>query len=222
MKKLILICALVASAITSQAATHFTTRMLTGAFTCISNGTTLSYNTSNVWYYSYSAGTNVYGGSTNAGGFTIPGPLTQAPLVPNLNGDINNNLALQVIVGSTNNLFRPSGMSPVVGNLTWTNPTPFLPFFTNALAQTNTLVITLSKVGSRQFGVPDANSTNSTLSCTILVTNGIVGAITMPINTGFLQGAGAISASISATAAGSGNLGVGPIVNAINLVGWTP
>ena len=196
--------------------THFTSRMINGALLCVSNSVTITTASTNYNYYQYSAGTNVLAGGTNAAGNLIPYALTDAQLVPDINADVNPNLAIQVVIGYTNNLFLSGVTSPVMYNTVWTNPTSF---FGNSVTQTNTATITLSPISSGDFTLPDTTGVK-TFSFTVNQTNQTPVVLTTNLPVAFLQGAWGLRASV-AVGAGTGN-GTGMILNGLSLVGFKP
>lgn len=202
----------------SDAATivHVTNRLLTGTYLCVSNGTTVSPTASNAWYYSYSAGTNVIGGSTNAAGTYYASPIVLGGLFPDMNADVNPNVALQIVIGYTNNLFLPSGQSPTMLNTVWTNPSPvFLPQPT----ATNAWSVTLTPVASKEFPM-DGPVVGKSFTISGFYTNGVPMVITTNLPVALLQGCYALAPSITV---GTGtNAANGVVFNAINITGWTP
>ena len=195
--------------------THFTQRLITGTYLCLSNGTALTTGGTNSYYYSYSAGTNVLSGSTNAAGMLIPSPVNAGVIFPDANVDINPNLALQVVIGFTNNLFLAGVQSPVMLNTVWTNPAPYL---TNGVVSTNSLQITLTAMSSGDFNVPDTTG-SKTFTFTVGQTNQVATVTTTNLPTAFLQGCYGFTIAGTNTVTGAGQ---GVIINGINLVGWKP
>lgn len=234
--------ALAASAI--NPVSHFTYRMIqNGTSVCISNSTALSMSSSNFVYYNYELGTNVCGGAipftiytnfptvgVNQTNFLapIPSPITIGPLWSDLNGDVNPNIALQVIIGYTNIVIPSVGgrQTPTLLNTVWTNPTSF---FTNpiaALAATNTITIQLVGIASMDMG-PGFYDQGSTIPLThvfqftCIQSNATTIVVTTNLPTAFLQGMAAVYATVATTnSAGGGGQGI--ILNALNLVGWKP
>ena len=210
--------ATVASAITPN---HFTERGITGTYLCLSNSAGVSGGasfalgaSSNFWYYSYAAGTNVLVGSTNNAGILASSPIGDLPIYPDANVDINPTLALQVVLGYTNQLFLTGVQSPVMINTVWTNP---VPVFTNSAVQTNTVVITVVPVSSGEFGLADTASKG--FSFTVIQTNQIPITVTTNLPNSLLQGSYSLRWSATNTATGTGQ---GVIFNALNLTGWKP
>jgi len=194
---------------------HVTQRFVNGTYLCVSNSQTLTQSASNSWYFSYQAGTNLLGGATNASGVAAPGPLVDASVSPNLNGDVNNNVAMQVILGYTNKLFLPPNMSSSMVATMWTN---VLSKFTNATAQTNTVTITVYPVSSEEFNVAD--TAGKSFSFAVIQTNGIPTVLSTNLPTALLQGEARLRITVANGAQAGTGLGV--IVNAINLVGSRP
>jgi hypothetical protein len=206
---------------TAMAATpvHFTDRLLTGTYLCLSNSVTFLSGSTNQVYYSYSAGTNVLAGATNGANMTIASPLGFGDIVPDVNADVNPNLALQVIVGYTNKLFLAGVQSPVMLNTVWTNPVPFM---IPGTGQTNTLTVTLTPVSSGDFLVADTAEGLKSFTVVMGQTNGVASVVTTNLPVGFLQGCAKFSVSLACGTGTTNAAGAGIVVDAVNLVGWKP
>ena len=214
----------------TQASTmvHKSIRMLTGTYLILSNTTTTAnytpFNSSNVWFYSYAAGTNIQSQTTNAVGMFYPYALSTASMWPDMNADIAPNVALQVVLGYTNSLFTAGVQSPVMINTVWTNPAPAAEQPTG----TNNVTITLNAVGSGDFGVPDTGvgstapikSFTFTFGITNASGNGTPVVITTNLPTAFLQGLYAVYPTISVAPLTSSTNTL--VLNGLNLVGWSP
>ena len=215
-KKLISIGASVAmllgGGVSAMANTHFSSSFLSGTYLVVSNSVTVSQTSSNVWFYSYAAGTNVQSFATNAAGILYPAAIADSPVIADANSDVNPNIAVQIVVGYSNNIFAASVQTPVVN--TWTNPIPAIPV--NSLS-TNVVTVTLSTVSSVALGLADTSTGKTfTFSVTANGTTPVVFSTNLP--TSFLQGAGAIRATVGA----GGGTGSGIVVNVLNLTGWKP
>lgn len=215
-KKLISIGASVAmllgGGVSAMANTHFSSSFLSGTYLVVSNSVTVSQTSSNVWFYSYAAGTNVQSFATNAAGILYPAAIVDSPMIADVNSDVNPNIAVQIVVGYSNNIFAASVQTPVVN--TWTNPIPAIPV--NSLS-TNVVTVTLSTVSSVALGLADTSTGKTfTFSITANGTTPVVVSTNLP--TSFLQGAGAIRATVGV----GGGTGSGIVVNALNLTGWKP
>ena len=212
-------------------AVHVTERMINGTYLCVSNSTTASISASNQWYYGYQYGTNVLGGSVP---FTIqtnwpsqgvnttnyfnpvPSPLVNVGVFPDINADVNPNVALQIVIGYTNQLFALGVQSPVLINTVWTNPAPF---FAGNIGATNSWTVTLTPVATGDF--PLDTLPTKTFSVSGLWTNGVPLVLTTNVPTAFLQGLKAVSPSIT-VGPGTNAAPNGIVFNAINLTGWSP
>lgn len=232
-KKITLAVALIAMVIVPQvtlaangAVVHKTERFLTGTMLVVTNLSPYTALTSNQWYYSYTAGTNVQGGATNATGMTYPGPVTTCPLAPNANGDLNTTYAIQWVVGYTNGnstygkLFYPPGFTPTGLNAVWTNPAPPAMF---ASTGTNTVTVVVAPRESAEFGVPFATTYAGlkTFTFSFAVTNGVPNIGSTNISSSLLQGASGLTI-LSITATNATTAGGAAVINGLNLVGWVP
>lgn len=204
--------------------THFTARFLTGTMLCVSNATLCSIINSNYWNFDYTIGTNVLVGVTNVNGILIKGPMQTVDLLPDGNGDVNPNLAIQFIAGFTNLVVPAPGgnQTPTLG--VWTNPTAFFTNAATAITGTNTVVVTIFPIMSADAGgwwdqgatIPLPRS----FSFTCIQSNATPIVISTNLPTSFLQGAKGLYAQIGVTNSGGTSQGV--IVDALNLVGWKP
>lgn len=223
---------------------HFTYRMIFGGTAvCISNSTSLFPANSNFWYYSYASGTNVLGGTTPFTIYTnyptvginqtnllspVPSPICIGNLWSDLNGDVNPNIACQIIIGYTNIVIVPSGgyQTPTLINTVWTNPTSFFTNPVTALAATNTVTVQLIGIGSLDMG-PGFFDLGATIPIprifqfTCVQSNSQPIVVVTNIPTSFLQGLAAVYPVVSTTnSAGGGGQGI--ILDALNLIGWKP
>lgn len=211
---------------TSFALVHKTERFLSGTMLYVTNSSAYTSAASNFWYYSYAAGTNVLAGATNNAALTWPSPVNTVPIFPDINGDVNPNLAIQFIAGITNSgpvnqfLFYPPNFTPSMVSTIWTNPAPVA--FT---ISTNVVTVVVAPKDSNEFYISPtpsalwAYSKTFTFAFTNINGRPLVGQTNLP--TGFLQGASGLQiVSIGVTNAGDG--GIGAVINGINLVGWSP
>ena len=221
-KKLISLALAIGLPLAAQATTvkHVTERMLTGAYLCVLTNTTATITTSNLQFYSYAAGTNILSLQTNVLGNFTSAALQNAAVFPDINADVNPNIALQVVMGYTNQLFSLGVQSPVMINTVWTNAQPAaIP----SVGSTNQYTITLTAVSSAEFPVDQSVPTFKTFSVTGEYTNGVPYVFSTNLPTSFLQGAYAVSPSITIGAGTNGTAGLNVVIfNALNLTGWTP
>jgi len=248
---LVCMTATVSSANAAGTLVHRTVRLLSGTWLCMSNGFT-SANGTNFWYYNYAVGSNVLGNAqltslstntypngvsittTNYGTTYSGALLTNAPVWPDLNGDVAPNIACQLILNYTNlgAIFAPPNQSSELFNTGWgtnaipwflqTNQPAFTPSGTTANG-TNLVTVTLYAIGSGDFGLPDnASGTIATGSkvFSFTVNNpGTPWVMTTNLPTAFLQGAYGVSAVLGSSCAATNS---GTIFNALNIVGWGP
>jgi hypothetical protein len=223
MKKFIALLAIVGSAFVASAnsVTHVSESFInTGTYLCVSNGVPFNYTTaSNVWFYSYPVGTNVLAlGGTNANGILYPQAVVDAPVFPDINADVNPNIAITVVEGANTNLPIQYPQTSAIGNLAVSTATAYAPF-SGTQVVTNTTTYTFATISEGGFGFADTAG-GKTFSFSVSQTNNTLAVISTNVPTSFLQGARAIRlVSVSNTSTGTGP---GVVVDAVKLTGWTP
>lgn len=215
--------AVLGTSLTSFAGTTIVHKVATfinnGTYLCLTNNSTWSYlSASNIWFYSWTVGTNVLAlGGTNSAGVLYPPAIVDVPsMADDDQGDVNPNLAIQVIMGVYTNFPLPSVQSPAFLNTISTNPVPTV--FTNEVSSTNTVTFTFA---AESYGFADNYKTSTkTFVFTMQQTNNVPLVFTTNLPTTFISGAEKIRlVSMTADSKGDGGNN-GAMIDAINEVGW--
>ena len=198
-----------------------------GTYLCVSNATPFNYeNASNAYFWSWSTGTNIYAAyGTNSSGVQYDQAVVDVPLVPDYNSDLNPTLAIEIVIGRTNNYPLPSVMTPSEnGYLNNTNPLVYVPIFANAALSTNTVTFTF--VGVTDEGFPESTFfPQNILTVSLTCTNNALTILSTNLVPSFLQGDNKLRLeSISSAQANSGTVATdyGAVINAVRVKGWSP
>ena len=205
-----------------------------GTYVAITNGINWTFDTaSNVWFAPFNQFTNVYSGTTNGNANlnTWPPAIVDVTVPSDGNGDANPNLSIQVVIGLTNNFYVFSGayqatnagaiansvMSPVIRNAIATNN------ITSVIGQgTNTLTFTFAPV-AEPYGISMPSSgwiSDKAFTFAVACTNNQATVFTTNLPTTFTQGLTKVRLIKITTDNQTG--GVGTVIDAITLRGWSP
>ena len=171
----------------------------------------------NTWYFSYTAGTNVLGGWTNSQGILIPQPFVDVDLRPDANADVNPNSALFAVINISTNLTLPFGMGVWPGGYGTNQP---ISYVQPTAGSTNTeLFVFTRSIDGVNFGT----AAQDQFSWLITPTNGVategywVGSTNLP--TSFLQGAKKLRVFSVTT---GNNSSPGNVLDVLKLGQWGP
>ena len=196
-----------------------------GTYLSISNNMTWNFGSaSNAYFFSYSSGTNVYASSTNGNAATLLNPpaVVDVDVYPDMNADVNPNVAITVTAGVYTNYNLARYQSPV-----YIQQTNFVGAF-NGLMPTNTTAtntVTFTFVPLADGENPDQSGpyqgiNKSFVFTFIPTTNNAAVTITTNLPTGFLQGIRKIR--LASIGVSSVSTSPGVTIDRIRLVGWKP
>lgn len=235
---------MVASSLTVQADNTLknvnTSFINNGTYLCVSNTAANAFNyenNSNTYFWSFVVGTNIlaaYG--TNAAGINYPAAIVDVPILPDVQGDVNPNLSIDIVVGKTNNWPLPATMTPAAGGynglstVVGTNglsqfSTNFIPVWPVVALTTNTATFTFVPVTDDGFPMQAIVGSTPPLVLTISCTNNMVNVLHTNLTSTVIAGCTKLrleSITVSAFGAGASSGNIGMVIDAIKLGGTTP